>query len=224
VMDSDLKSFTGYFPLPTRHGMTIGELAGMFNRENRIGARLHVIRMSGYRRSEWYDQTGLRWVSPSPNIRTLAEAALYPGVGMVEGANVSVGRGTNTPFELVGAPWIDSKKLSSYLKNRALAGVRFEPVEFTPSADRYENRLCHGVRIALQDRDALDSPALGVEIVAALYRLYPHDFKVDATLGMLGSRSVLEQIKVGEDPKSIVSGWQPALRTFVALRSKYLLY
>jgi len=224
VMDADLKSFTGYFPLPTRHGMTIGELAGMFNHENRIGARLHVIRMSGYRRSEWYDQTGLRWVPPSPNIRTLAEAALYPGVGMTEGANVSVGRGTAAPFEMVGSPWIDSKRLSAYLESRAIAGVRLEPVEFTPSADRYANRLCHGVRITLQDRDALDSPALGVELVAALYRLYPNDFEVGSTLGMLGSRTVLQQIKAGEDPKSIVSGWQPALRTFVALRSKYLLY
>jgi uncharacterized protein YbbC (DUF1343 family)/CubicO group peptidase (beta-lactamase class C family) len=224
VMDAALESFTGYFPLPTRHGMTIGELAEMFNRENRINARLHVIRMSGYRRSEWFDQTGLRWIPPSPNIRTLAEAELYPGVGMIEGANVSVGRGTATPFEMMGAPWIDSKRLSAYLESRSIAGVGFEPAEFTPSADRYKNRLCHGVRITLRNRDALDSPALGVELVAALYRLYPRDFKVESTLGMLGSRAVLEQIEAGEDPKSIVSGWQPELRTFAALRSKYLLY
>ena len=224
VMDANLKSFTGYFPLPTRYGMTIGELAEMFNRENRIGARLHIVRMSGYRRSEWYDQTGLPWVQPSPNIRTLAEAALYPGVAMVEGANVSVGRGTSVPFEVVGAPWIDSKELSAYLQSRAIAGVRFEPAEFTPSADRYSNRVCHGVRITVQERDALDSPALGVEIVAALYRIYPDDFEVDSTLGMLGSRRVLEQIKARENPTTIVSGWQPALRKFLALRSKYLLY
>lgn len=224
VMDANLKSFTGYFPLPTRYGMTIGELAEMFNRENRIGARLHIVRMSGYRRSEWYDQTGLPWVQPSPNIRTLAEAALYPGVAMVEGANVSVGRGTSVPFEVVGAPWIDSKELSAYLGSRAIAGVRFEPAEFTPSADRYANRVCHGVRITVQERDALDSPALGVEIVAALFRLYRDDFELDSTLGMLGSRKVLEEIKAGENPTTIVSGWQPALRKFLALRSKYLLY
>ena len=114
--------------------------------------------------------------------------------------------------------------MSAYLESRGIAGARFDPVDFTPSADRYGNRLCHGVRITLRDRDGLDSPALGVELVAALYRLYPHDFKVDSTLGMLGSRSVLEQIKAGEDPKPIVSSWQPALRTFVALRTKYLLY
>ncbi len=224
VMDAALKSFTGYFPLPTRPGMTIGELAEMFNHENRIGARLQVIRMRGYRRSEWYDQTGLRWIPPSPNMRTLTEAALYPGVGMIEGANISVGRGTDSPFELVGAPWIDSGRFSAYLDSRRIAGIRFEPANFTPAADWYENRLCHGVRITLEDRNALDSPTLGVELVAALHRLYPHDFKVDSTLGMLGSRSVLEQIKSGEDPKAIVSHWQRALVTFRVLRSKYLLY
>lgn len=224
VMDADLKSFTGYFPLPTRHGMTMGELAAMFNGENRIGARLHVIRMSGYRRSEWYDQTGLPWIAPSPNIRTLAEVALYPGVAMIEGANVSVGRGTAAPFELIGAPWIDKDRLSAYLESRTIAGVRFEPADFTPADDRYANRQCHGVRIKLQDRDALDSPALGVELVAALYHLYPNDFRVDSTLGMLGSRTVLKQIKAGDDPKFIAVGWQPSLRTFMALRSKYLLY
>jgi uncharacterized protein YbbC (DUF1343 family)/CubicO group peptidase (beta-lactamase class C family) len=224
VMDPGLKSFTGYFQLPTRYGMTIGELAEMFNRENQIGARLHVIRMSGYRRSDWYDQTGLRWIPPSPNIRTPDEAALYPGVAMVEGANVSVGRGTSTPFELLGAPWIDARKLSSYLESRAIAGVRFEPVEFTPTADRYARQDCRGVKIKLTDREALASPMLGVELISALHRLYPDRFQLEATLGMLGSRRALEQISAGQDPGSIASAWEPALRDFLALRSKYLLY
>jgi uncharacterized protein YbbC (DUF1343 family)/CubicO group peptidase (beta-lactamase class C family) len=224
VMDAGLKSFTGYFQLPTRYGMTIGELAEMFNRENHIGARLHVIRMNGYRRSDWYEQTGLRWIPPSPNIRTPEEAVLYPGVAMVEGANVSVGRGTSTPFELLGAPWIDARKLSSYLASRAIAGVRFEPVEFTPSTDRYSGQDCRGVRIELTDRETLASPMLGLELISALHRLYPEQFQLDATLGMLGSRRSLEQIDEGQDPRSIVSTWQPALRDFLALRSKYLLY
>ena len=140
IMDADLKSFTGYFPLPIRHGMTVGELAEMFNGENHIGARLHVIKMRGYQRSEWYDQTGQRWTPPSPNLRTLTEATLYPGVAMIEGANVSVGRGTDTPFELVGAPWIDSAALLSYLEKRKIPGVSFQPADFTPFADTYAGR------------------------------------------------------------------------------------
>ena len=224
VMDPDLKSFTGYFPLPTRHGMTLGELAQMFNGENHIGARLHVIKMRGYVRSEWFDETSLRWIPPSPNLRTVAQAALYPGVAMVEGANVSVGRGTATPFELVGAPWIDSTALSAYLDKRKIAGVAFRPAEFTPSADTYANRTCHGVSIVLEDRTALDSPALGIELISALLHLYPGKFKVEATLSMVGSRQTLNQVEAGVDPQQIVTAWQPAIDNFRITRAKYLLY
>ena len=147
IMDADLKSFTGYFPLPTRHGMTVGELAEMFNHENHIGARLHVIKMRGYARSEWFDQTGLRWTPPSPNLRTLAEATLYPGVAMIEGANVSVGRGTDYAIR-IGRRAVDRfSALLTYLGERKIPGVRFQPAAFTPSADTYAGRSCHGVRI-----------------------------------------------------------------------------
>ena len=224
VMDADLKSFTGYFPLPTRHGMTVGELAEMFNQENHIGARLHVVKMRGYRRDEWFDETGLRWIAPSPNLRTLAEATLYPGVGMLEGANVSVGRGTDTPFEMIGAPWIDADRLATYLAARDVSGVRFAPVTFTPSADRYATQVCRGVRIALEDRQRLDVPAMGIELIAALHRLYPQHFDVDSTLGMVGSRRVIEQIKSGDDPRAIRAAWQSSLDAFRQLRAKYLLY
>jgi uncharacterized protein YbbC (DUF1343 family) len=224
VMDAALKSFTGYFPLPTRHGMTLGELAEMFNRENRIGAHLHVVRMRGYRRNEWYDQTGLRWIAPSPNLKTLTATTLYPGMGMIEGANVSVGRGTATPFETLGAPWIDADKLSAYLNRRAIAGVRFEPAHFTPSADPYANQLCHGVRIALEDRQALDSPLLGIELIAALHWLYPDKFALDSTRSMVGSSLVLDRIRSGEDPISIARRWQPTLAAFRMLRARYVLY
>ena len=224
IMDADLKSFTGYFPLPIRHGMTVGELAEMFNGENHIGARLHVIKMREYQRSEWYDQTGLRWTPPSPNLRTLTEETLYPGVAMIEGANVSVGRGTATPFELVGAPWIDSAVLLSYLEKRKIPGITFQPADFTPSADIYAGRNCHGVRISLDDRLALDSPALGIELIAALHHLYRDDFRIDATLSMIGSRRTLEEIKSGVDPKQIVADWQPELDNFRILRARYLLY
>ena len=224
VMNRDLRSFVGYFPMPIRHGMTVGELASMFNKENQMGVKLKVIKMRGYQRSDWYDETGLLWVNPSPNLRTLTEAILYPGVAMVEGANVSVGRGTDTPFELLGAPWMKAKELAEYLNRRKIQGVRFIPVDFTPKSNRFENQLCHGIQIVLTDRQALDSPALGVEIASALHRLYSSDFHLDKTLPLIGSYEVLQAIKEGQDPNSIVLNWQASLEKFFKLRSKYLLY
>jgi uncharacterized protein YbbC (DUF1343 family) len=204
--------------------MTVGELAKMFNVEKKIGVKLHVIKMHGYERNHWYDETGLQWVSPSPNLHTLAEAILYPGVAMVESTNVSVGRGTTTPFELLGAPWINAEELASYLNSRNVQGVQFMPVEFTPNSSCFKNQLCRGVRIVLLDRQILDSPALGVEIASALYRLYPSDFQLDKTLGLIGSVEVLQAIKDYQDPVSIVQNWQGQLEQFCKLRSKYLLY
>ncbi len=224
VMDRDLKCFTGYFPLPVRHGMTVGELAEMFNSEYRIGVKLHVIKMRGYQRGDWYDETGLRWVNPSPNLRSLAEAVLYPGVAMVEGANVSVGRGTDTPFELLGAPWIDSGKLAEYLKSRGIAGVHFMPVTFIPRSDIYKNKTCRGVKIVLTDRRTLDPAILGVEIISALHSLYPRDFQLDGTLGLVGARNVVQAVKEGKDPHAAALLWQGPLEKFLKMRAKYLLY
>lgn len=224
VMDEDLKGFTAYFPMPVRHGMTVGELAEMFNVERKMGVKLHVIPMRGYRRDQWYDETGLQWVSPSPNLRSLTEEILYPGVALVEGANVSVGRGTGTPFEVLGAPWIDAEKLAGYLNGKGIAGVRFSPAEFTPVTDIYKGKLCRGVRIAVQDRQALDAASLGIGIVDALYRLYPKSFRIDQTLGLVGSREVLNAIKSGTEPSSVEAGWQPMLARFLSMRSRYLLY
>ncbi|RPI46645.1 MAG: DUF1343 domain-containing protein, partial [Betaproteobacteria bacterium] len=224
VLDDGLRSFTGYFALPLRHGMTLGELARMFNAENGIGAQLVVVPMQGYRRDSWYDQTGLPWQGPSPNLRTLVQAALYPAVGLIEGANVSVGRGTGMPFEVVGAPWIDAEKLAGYLSRRAIAGVRFEPVGFSPTASRYREARCYGVRIHLVDRNALDAARLGIELAAALHRFYPGKFEIDRILHSVGSRDVLAAIKLGEDPQSVQRHWLPSLDVFIALRAKYLLY
>ncbi|MEW6068806.1 MAG: exo-beta-N-acetylmuramidase NamZ domain-containing protein [Nitrospirota bacterium] len=224
VIDEDLKSFTGYFPIPIRHGMTIGELAQMFNTENKIGAKLHIIKMQDYQRTDWFDETGLLWVNPSPNLRTLTEVILYPGVAMVEGANVSVGRGTDTPFELLGAPWINAKELASYLNEREIQGVRFMPVDFIPRSSQFENQLCHGVQIILLDREALDTSALGIEIISAIYNLYPEEFEIDKTLDLIASRKVMENIKAGKDPHSIIMGWQESLERFREIWSKYLLY
>jgi uncharacterized protein YbbC (DUF1343 family)/CubicO group peptidase (beta-lactamase class C family) len=224
ILDKELNSFTGYYPLPLRHGMTVGELAGLFNAEKRIGAKLHVIRMEGYKRTDWYDETGLPWTHLSPNLRTLTQATLYPGVAMVEGANVSVGRGTETPFELLGAPWMDGKKLAEVLNSREINGVTFSPVDFTPDSSLFKDQACHGVRILLTDRQTLDAGRLGIEIASTLHRLYPGVFELDKTLHLVGSRPTLQAIKEGQDPRTVLLTLQGPLEAFLALRSNYLLY
>ncbi len=224
MLDADLLSFVAYFPLPVRHGMTVGELAEMFNREERLGLKLHVVKMRDWRRSGWFDETGLKWVNPSPNLRNLTEATLYPGVGMIEGANVSVGRGTDTPFEVVGAPWIDAAKLAEYLNSRKIQGARFVPLDFTPSSNKFEGQVCHGVSIILLDRQALDSPELGAELAAALYKLFPKDFELDKTLALVGSRQVLEGIRSGTDPRTLALHWEAMLEKFRKIRERSLLY
>ena len=224
TLDADLRSFTGYFPLPVRYGMTVGELATMFNSEAKIGAKLHIVKMRRYRRSAWYDETGLRWVGPSPNLPTLTAATLYPGVAMVEGANLSVGRGTEAPFELLGAPWINGIELATYLNERKIQGVWFIATSFMPAAGRYKNQVCHGVRIVLVDRNNLDAPVLGIEIASALRRLYASDFQLEKTLGLIGARWVVQAIKEGSDARTIAQRWEASLEEFRKLRAKYLLY
>lgn len=224
VLDADLVSFITYLPLPVRHGMTIGELARLFNEEKKLGAKLHVIKMRHYDRASWFDQTGFAWVAPSPNLRRLEQAVLYPGVAMVEAANVSVGRGTDTPFEVMGAPWIDGNALAQYLGGRAIAGVRFEAVTFTPREWTFAGQPCQGVRIHLTDRNRLDSPLLGIELMAALQRLHGDRFTIDRTLGMIGSRESLAAIKAQVDPRAIAPTWSPALDGFRARRASSLLY
>ena len=225
VLDSDLHSFVAYFDLPVRHGMTFGELAEMFNEENKLGAKLHVVKMRGWDRAAWFDETGLRWINPSPNLRNMIEAALYPGVGMVEGTNVSVGRGTDTPFEVLGAPYIDGPKLAGELNARQIQGVRFLAIDFTPRENRFAGEVCHGVQLVLLDRQALDSPELGVELAAALHKLFPNQFQLDKTLGLIGSRAVLEGIRQGRDPRRMAYEYQQKeLEQFRRLREKYLLY
>ena len=224
VMDPGLKSFTGYFPLPVRHGMTLGELALMFNAEHKIGARLTVIPMQGYRREMWFDETGVAWVNPSPNLRSLTQAIFYPGVALAEASNVSVGRGTESPFELFGAPWIEAEALVGYLRDRQVPAVEFEPVSFKPASSRFKGRACHGVSLMLKDRDRLDAVRLGIEILCALQRLYPGRFEIDKALGMVGSRAVLQAIKDGLDPEAIAAAWQAQLEAFRKRRESYLLY
>ena len=224
VVTHETGSFKGYYPLPVRHGMTMGELARLFNEERGIHARLSVIPLEGWQRGDWYDATGLVWVNPSPNLRSLNAATLYPGVALVEGTNVSVGRGTDTPFEVVGAPWINSRQLAEYLNRRLIAGVRFVPVRFTPSSGPYVNQSCGGVNLIVTRRNGLDAPALGLELASALQKLYPKDFKIDRMNDILGNQAVFSAIVAGGDPRRITEDSREPLDKFQQLREKYLLY
>ena len=222
--DEGKESFTNYWTLPVRHGMTMGELAKMFNAERGINAKLTVVPMDGWQRGDWFDSTGLDWVNPSPNLRSVTEAALYPGVALIEGTNVSVGRGTDTPFELVGAPWIKSKEFAAYLNARGIAGVRFVPVTFTPTSSNYSGQECKGVNIVLTDRNGFDAPELGIELAAALHKLYAADFKIDHMQGLLLSQSAYDALMAGQDPRRISQEWMEALEKFGKVREKYLIY
>jgi uncharacterized protein YbbC (DUF1343 family)/CubicO group peptidase (beta-lactamase class C family) len=224
IPDPGRESFVNYFPVPVRHGMTMGELAKMFNTERNINARLTVVPVDGWMRGDWYDATGLPWINPSPNMRSLTEATLYPGVGLVEGTNVSVGRGTDTPFELLGAPWIKGKELAQYLNARNISGARFVPISFTPSASNYSGQRCEGVNIFVVERNALDSGELGIELASALHKLYPEQYHMERLIELLGNQSVYDAIAVGQDPRRIAEDWREPLEKFLQVRQKYLIY
>jgi len=224
IADADKLSFTAYHRIPVRHGMTIGELARLFNQERNLGCDLRVIEMTGWRRSMWLDETNLVWVNPSPNMRSLTEATLYPGIGLLETTNVSVGRGTDTPFELVGAPWLDGQQLASYLNSQKIAGVRFVPVRFTPSGSVFKGEECGGVNIIITDREGFRPVTTGIQIAVALRKLYPSQWKVDSFLRLLDNTDTLERIKRGDSAADIVRSWRPSLDEFHKTRGGALLY
>lgn len=224
IADPDKRSYVAYFMEPSRHGMTMGELAQMFNGEQKLGAKLTVVAMQGWQRGDWWDSTGETWVNPSPNLRSLTANTLYPGLGLIEYGNISVGRGTDTPFEVLGAPWIKSQELAAYLNNRHISGVRFIPYGFTPNSSVYANQLCGGVNIVVTNRLTLDSPELGIEIVAALHKLYPNDFKIGRLAELVANQQTLDDLNAGVDPRFISSKWNEALEGFEKIREKYLIY
>ena len=224
LLDADQTGFTGYLPMPVRHGMTLGELARLFNAEREIGVELEVVPLRGWRRDLWFDETGLTWVNPSPNLRSVTQAALYPGIGAIEGANLSVGRGTDTPFERLGAPWVDGAALAERLNARRLRGVRAYPVTFIPAAGPYAGELCRGIHLIVTDRDALRPVGLGVEIAAALHQRHAGRFEIDRTLRLLGSRETLQRIKDGDDPAAVAASWAAGEQAWRARRAPYLLY
>jgi uncharacterized protein YbbC (DUF1343 family) len=224
VSDAGTASFVNYHTISVRHGMTMGELAKMYNTERNINAKLTVLPMQGWFRGDWYDSTSLSWINPSPNLRSLTEATLYPGVALVEGTNVSVGRGTDTPFELVGAPWIDARQFADYLNARQIAGVRFVPLSFTPTSSTYSGKSCNGVNIVLLDRAVLDAPELGIELASALRKLYPAQYQMERMIEILANKATYDAIVAGQDPHRIADDWRNALEQFQQVRQKYLIY
>jgi len=225
ILDADLLSFTGYDSLPLRHGLTVGELARMFNGRRKLGVDLRVVAMQDWNRGDWFDSTGLAWVNPSPNIRSLTAALLYPGVAMLEGSkDYSVGRGTDAPFEHIGADWMSGQKMARELNARFIPGIRFYPTRFAPSAGPFKDKTIEGVRFVVTDREAFSAGRLGIEIAAAIQRLHPGTVKIEENLRLIGNRTTLEMLKAGEDPRSIEEEWREPLKAFGAMTGEYLLY
>jgi uncharacterized protein YbbC (DUF1343 family)/CubicO group peptidase (beta-lactamase class C family) len=224
ISDKGRENFINYGQVPIRHGMTIGELARFYNSEHGINSKLKVVPMEGWQRGDWLDSTGVLWVNPSPNMRSLTEAVLYPGLGILEATNVSLGRGTDTPFELLGAPWIQPLELAAYLNARTISGVRFVPTEFTPNASTYAQQKCGGVNIIVIDRNSVDAPELGIEIAAALHSLYPQQFEMKNLDNLMLNKATLDAITAGQDPRRVGLDWVEAIERFKPIRAKYLLY
>jgi uncharacterized protein YbbC (DUF1343 family)/CubicO group peptidase (beta-lactamase class C family) len=224
MLDLDKLNFVGYFPLPIRIGMTLGEMAQMFEAENHIGCDLHVVAMKNWSRRQYFEQTGLPWTAPSPNLRSLNAALLYPGIEILQPAGVSVGRGTDAPFEMFGAPWIHATALVDALNRRYVPGVRFVPTRFTPRSGLYKDQLCEGAALVITDRASINSMLMGFEISATLTRLYPETFHVKQLITLVGSSAAINRLERGDSPQRIFSDDDPNLDAFLKIRSKYLLY
>jgi uncharacterized protein YbbC (DUF1343 family) len=230
ILQPQFASFVGLYPIAVRHGMTVGELAKMFNEQgwlaNAVTADLTVVPMCGWRRSMWYDETGLAFRKPSPNIPNLETAAVYPGLCLLEGTNVSEARGTAMPFRQFGAPWIDSETLTARLNRLDLPGMRFEPASFTPAASKYEGRKCHGARIVITDRNLLEPFFSGIQIVNEIYRMYPDAlrFNADHFDRLCGTAAIRNAITSGSSLDQLQQSWRKELKSFLQIRRKHLLY
>ena len=225
VLDAANESFVGYFGgLPVRHGMTMGELAKLFNGERKIGAALTVIPMEDWHRGDWFDSTNLPWLSASPNMRSLKAAMLYPGIGMLEYAKLSVGRGTDSPFEQIGADFIGGRELAAHLNQRQIPGVRVYPTSFTPSESNFKGLRIEGVRFEIVNREMLDATRLGLEVAGAIQKLYPGKIDWAANKRLIGSDEVIRRLQAGDDPRAIQQGMQDSVAAFEEMREKYLIY
>jgi uncharacterized protein YbbC (DUF1343 family) len=224
MLDADKTGWFSYIPLPVRYGLTIGELAQLFNAENHIECDLHVIAMKNWHRNYFFESTAIRWLPPSPNLRTPKGAILYPGIEILQNAGVSVGRGTESPFEEFGAPWLNGEEVAAALNARRLPGVRFVSQPFIPVSGLYAGNRCGGVGIRITDRAAVRSMRIGIEIATLLLRLYPKDFDVSRIIGLIGNDETIRQLQSATPPEQIIASWSPDLATFDATRRKYFLY
>ncbi len=224
LADADKLSFTAYHTLPIRHGLTVGELARLYNAEKRLGADLRVIPVEGWRRADFWDATNLTWVNPSPNMRSLTEALLYPGICLLEPTNVSVGRGTDTPFEVIGAPWLDGRRLAAELNARELPGVRFVPIRFTPKTSVYAGQVCGGVNIIITTRQRFVPVYTGLALAETLLRLYPHDWESARFNRLLVNSAANEAFLAGATAETLIQSWQPDVEAFRKRRRPHLLY
>ncbi|ARI77719.1 exo-beta-N-acetylmuramidase NamZ family protein [Halobacillus mangrovi] len=232
VLNDEYSSFVGKYEIPLRHGMTVGELAKLFNKEFGIGADLTVVEMDHWKRDMYYDETPLEWVLPSPNMPTLDTALVYPGAALIEGTNVSEGRGTTKPFELIGAPYIDSTELASALNELELPGVDFRAASFTPSFSKHAGELSHGVQIHVTDKEAFQPVTTGVSLVKTIHDLYPEDFEFRAENSegvsffdlLVGNGWIREAIEEGSSVEEMKAKWQEDLIEFKEVRENYLLY
>jgi uncharacterized protein YbbC (DUF1343 family) len=224
MLDADKTNFVGYFPLPVRYGLTIGELAQLFNTENHIGADLHVIAMRNWHRNYFFESTGIKWIPPSPNLRTIKGSILYPGIEILQNAGVSVGRGTQAPFEEFGAPWLDGEEVAAALTERHLPGLHFTAQPFIPIVGLYSGQRCGGVAVRITDRFSVRSMRMGVEIAAILQKLYPKQFDPEKLLLLVGNSDTIQQLQAGAAPEKIAASWSTALTAFDQIRRKYFLY
>ncbi len=230
ILEPKFATFVGLYPIPVRYGLTVGELARMINGEGwlakGIKADLTVVPLTGWQRRMWFDQTGLRFIKPSPNMPDLETAAIYPGLCLLEGTNLSEGRGTPKPFRQFGAPWIDSNALAAKLNALNLSGVRFQPTSFTPTSSKFQNQMCHGVEILLTDRTRLEPFWTGVQIVNELYRLYPTQFKWSEKHfdRLCGTATIREAITVQRPLPLLKATWAAECKTFDQMRRKYFFY
>ena len=217
-------TFIAYLPMPVRHGMTMGELARLYNEEKKLNADLTVIGMENWKRDYWYDETGLPWINPSPNMRNMNQATVYPGIGMIEYSNISVGRGTDQPFEQLGAPWINGRQLAERLNARRLPGIRFYPITFTPKASKYANEECHGVFMVITNRATLQPVRLGFEIASALFALYGDKYDPNNMWRLVGTEELVTRVRQGTDPATLAAQWSADEARWRRLRAKHLLY
>jgi uncharacterized protein YbbC (DUF1343 family) len=224
MLDRERTNFVGYFPMPVQMAMTLGEMAQMFNSKNNIGCDLHVIPMKNWHRRDLFDDTGLPWVNPSPNLTSFREEILYPGLEILQAGGVSVGRGTEMPFERIGAPWIHGDAFVKEMNRRAVQGVRFTMDRFTPDSGLYVGEMCEGARIVVTDRTLFEPMRMGIEIAAAFVKRYPRHFDATKMIALVGNAETIRRLKEGDSPAATVAAWDAELGAFRKIRAKYLLY